>query len=48
MLDLSAEAVVLRFPNQFDEEVLQAARVRLEADESKLSDLSTFGTDLRI
>ena len=33
MLDLSAEAVVLRFPNQFGEKVLQAARVRLEADD---------------
>ncbi|SDQ15009.1 hypothetical protein [Pseudovibrio sp. Tun.PSC04-5.I4] len=30
MLDLSAEAVVLRFPNQFDKEVLQAARTKLE------------------
>ncbi|KZL15712.1 hypothetical protein [Pseudovibrio sp. Ad37] len=30
MLDLSAEAVVLRFPSHFEEEVLQAARTRLE------------------
>jgi hypothetical protein len=32
MLDLSAEAVVLRFPNRFEEEVVEAARARLEAD----------------
>lgn len=31
MLDLSAEAVVLRFADQFDEIVLQAARARLHA-----------------
>lgn len=30
MLDLSAEAVVLRFPDQFDEDVVNAARARLE------------------
>lgn len=32
MLDLSAEAVVLRFPDRFDEGVLRAARTRLEND----------------
>lgn len=30
MLDLTAEAVVLRFPEKFEEDVLQAARKRLE------------------
>lgn len=30
MLDLSAEAVVLRFPEQFDEDVINAARARLK------------------
>lgn len=32
MLDLSAEAVILRFPNHFEENVLQAARARLETN----------------
>lgn len=33
MLDLSAKAVVLRFSDRFGEEVLQAARARLDADD---------------
>lgn len=33
MLDLSAEAVVLRFPDRFDSDVLKAARDRLESDD---------------
>ncbi|MFT5364157.1 MAG: hypothetical protein ACI9VX_001785, partial [Dinoroseobacter sp.] len=32
ILDMSAEAVVIRFPDRFEEEVLQAARTRLEID----------------
>lgn len=32
MLDLSAEAVVLRFPDRFDKEVVEAARARLDAE----------------
>ena len=35
MLDLSAEAVVLRFPDRFDQEVIQAARARLASDSGK-------------
>ncbi|MEE4188739.1 MAG: hypothetical protein V2I76_09880 [Roseobacter sp.] len=34
MLDLSAEAVVLRYPDRFEDEVLEAAKLRLEADSS--------------
>lgn len=32
MLDLSAEAVVLRYPKRFSEEVLEAARLRLSPE----------------
>jgi hypothetical protein len=32
ILDMSAEAVVIRFPDRFEEEILQAARTRLEID----------------
>jgi hypothetical protein len=32
MLDLSAEAVVLRFPDRFSEDIIQAARARLEIE----------------
>ncbi len=35
MLDLSAEAVVLRFPGRFDENVCKAARSRLDAEDSQ-------------
>jgi len=33
MLDLSAEAVVLRYPERFAQEVLEAARLRLEPEQ---------------
>jgi hypothetical protein len=38
MLDLTAEAVVLRFPDQFSEDVLQAARKRLKLDDRPHTD----------
>lgn len=37
MLDLSAEAVILRFPDRFDENVCNAARSRLDAEDSQSS-----------